>query len=72
MWSHYADQYRGFVIGFNSDHEWFKKPDAFGGPTEIIKVKYLEKRVLSLLIQHLLTRFWVRNLSIGNMKKNID
>ncbi|ENM3936739.1 DUF2971 domain-containing protein [Vibrio cholerae] len=44
MWSHYADQYRGFVIGFNSDHEWFKRPDAFGDPTEIIKVKYLEKK----------------------------
>ncbi|ASG09157.1 hypothetical protein CEQ50_16635 [Vibrio anguillarum] len=44
MWSHYADQYRGFVIGFNSDHEWFKKPDAFGEPTSIIKVKYLERK----------------------------
>jgi len=26
MWSHYADSHRGFIIGFDSEHEFFQKP----------------------------------------------
>lgn len=25
MWSHYTDGHKGFVVGFNSDHEFFKR-----------------------------------------------
>ena len=26
MWSHYADSHKGFIIGFDSEHEFFQKP----------------------------------------------
>jgi hypothetical protein len=35
MWSHYADQYRGAVIGFDADHEFF---------TGQIEMEYSEER----------------------------
>lgn len=35
MWSHYADQYKGAVIGFDAGHEFF---------TGQIEVEYLEER----------------------------
>lgn len=43
MWSHYADSHRGFVIGFDTDHQFFHRE----GPRPISsldEVVYLEKR----------------------------
>jgi hypothetical protein len=34
MWAHYADCHRGFVIGFDTDSEFFKR-GAFGGLREV-------------------------------------
>ncbi len=45
MWSHYADGHRGFVIGFDSNHEFFNAP---GGERDNIvglkKVEYSSNR----------------------------
>lgn len=35
MWSHYTDCHRGFVIGFDTDSEFFKRGGAFGGLREV-------------------------------------
>jgi hypothetical protein len=43
MWSHYADSHRGFVIEFNSNHEYFKLGTQ--------KVKYSKNRPLMIAEQ---------------------
>lgn len=40
MWSHYADEHRGCVIGFDSAHEVFQKPSS------LKEVKYVKERVV--------------------------
>ena len=43
MWAHYADQHRGFVIGFDSKHPWFEASDAFR-VNVLAKVRYANDR----------------------------
>ncbi|MGF1719669.1 DUF2971 domain-containing protein [Vibrio kyushuensis] len=40
MWSHYADSGSGFVIEFDSEHEFFHKKDPYGLVTDPIVVEY--------------------------------
>jgi hypothetical protein len=44
MWSHYAKEGKGIVLGLNDDHEFFKQPDLSGKPTRPIPVVYTDKR----------------------------
>ncbi|MGY4879319.1 DUF2971 domain-containing protein [Vreelandella aquamarina] len=44
MWSHYADEGKGLVIGFDEDHEFFKQPNLAGRSTRPIPVVYTNKR----------------------------
>lgn len=44
MWSHYADEGKGLVIGFDDEHEFFKQPSLAGTPTRPIPVVYTNKR----------------------------
>lgn len=44
MWSHYTNEGKGLVIGFNDEHEFFKQPDLSGKLTIPIPVVYTEKR----------------------------
>ena len=44
MWSHYADEGKGLVIGFDEEHEFFKQPDLAGRSTRPISVVYTRKR----------------------------
>lgn len=41
MWSHYAQNHEGFVIGFDTDHEFFSKTE---NGTGLWKVKYSFQR----------------------------
>jgi hypothetical protein len=45
MWSHYSQEHEGFVVGFNSKHEFFchrhDEPDEIG---RLCPIKYVEKR----------------------------
>ena len=41
MWAHYAQNHEGFIIGFDTDHEFFSKSD---DGTGLWKVKYSMKR----------------------------
>ncbi|KZK66797.1 hypothetical protein A1L58_05145 [Shewanella baltica] len=44
MWSHYADEGQGLVIGFDEEHEFFKQESLAGQPTRPIPVVYTNKR----------------------------
>ena len=44
MWSHYADEGHGFVIGFDDKHSFFKQRDMKGEITKPIPVTYSSKR----------------------------
>lgn len=44
MWSHYADQGRGLVIGFDDQHDFFKQPTLSGRLTKPMPVIYTNKR----------------------------
>jgi hypothetical protein len=43
MWAHYADQHRGFVLGFDSTHPWFEGSDQFR-ENVLAKVRYADDR----------------------------
>lgn len=43
MWSHYADSGQGFVIEFNTEHEFFNKRNSIGLSTTPIVVKYSDR-----------------------------
>ena len=45
MWSHYANEGKGFVLAFDDNHEFFKLPDMDGNITEPISVNYSSKRI---------------------------
>lgn len=44
MWSHYADEGKGIIIGFDDEHSFFKQPTLDGKPTRPIPVVYTNKR----------------------------
>lgn len=44
MWSHYADEGKGLVIGFDEEHVFFKQPNLAGRSTKPIPVVYTNKR----------------------------
>ena len=45
MWAHYADNSRGFLIGFDSTHEWFHGEDTDGQMSNgLYQVKYVRER----------------------------
>ncbi len=44
MWSHYADEGKGLVIGFDDEHAFFKQPNLAGRSTRPIPVVYTNKR----------------------------
>lgn len=44
MWSHYADEGKGIVIGFDDEHSFFKQPSLAGRSTRPIPVVYTNKR----------------------------
>ncbi|MGI2146922.1 DUF2971 domain-containing protein [Shewanella frigidimarina] len=44
MWSHYADEGRGFVIGFDDNHPFFRQRDMEGKITKPLPVVYSAKR----------------------------
>lgn len=44
MWSHYSDSYCGYVIAFDSEHEFFHKKDQTGTVTDPIHVEYTKNK----------------------------
>ena len=45
MWAHYAGNSRGFLIGFDTAHEWFRGEDADGQVSNgLYPVEYVRKR----------------------------
>ena len=44
MWSHYAEEGRGFIIGFDEQHDFFNMPAINGETTRPIPVIYTNKR----------------------------
>ncbi|EOA3786412.1 DUF2971 domain-containing protein [Vibrio vulnificus] len=44
MWSHYSDSYCGYVIAFDSKHEFFHKKDQTGKATDPICMEYTENK----------------------------
>jgi len=44
MWSHYADEGKGIVIGFDDEHSFFKQQNLAGRSTRPIPVVYTNKR----------------------------
>lgn len=44
MWSHYASEGKGIVIGFDDEHTFFKQPNMRGELTRPIPVVYTNKR----------------------------
>jgi hypothetical protein len=42
MWSHYADNHRGFVAGFDLDHSFFRKSADYIDPTYRVKMPFPE------------------------------
>ncbi len=49
MWSHYAESHQGFVIGFNSQHEFFKGTSN-KMITELLPVTYNQERTQTPLV----------------------
>jgi hypothetical protein len=49
MWSHYANNHQGFVVGFNSEHPFFPRSDKPYIVNSLNKVEYAEKRPVSTL-----------------------
>ncbi|NOJ02111.1 DUF2971 domain-containing protein [Vibrio kanaloae] len=45
MWSHYSDSHCGYVIAFDSEHEFFHKKDQSGAVTDPIHVEYAENKL---------------------------
>lgn len=44
MWAHYGDSHKGFVIGFDETHRWFRGPNEFGNHTQPQNVIYTSRR----------------------------
>jgi hypothetical protein len=44
MWSHYAEEGKGIVLGFDDDHEFFKQPGLDGKSTRPSSIVYTTKR----------------------------
>lgn len=44
MWAHYADNHQGFVVAFDTDHEWFKQRKD-GKKNRLQKVTYFDGMV---------------------------
>lgn len=44
MWAHYADNHRGFIVAFNTEHEWFHRRKS-GAKARLQKVSYFDGKV---------------------------
>jgi hypothetical protein len=44
MWSHYAEEGKGIIIGFDDEHSFFKQPNLAGKSTRPVPVVYTNKR----------------------------
>jgi hypothetical protein len=44
MWAHYCDSHRGFVLGLDETHGWFRGLNQFGKYTQPLNVIYTSKR----------------------------
>lgn len=47
MWSHYADNHRGFVIGFDETHEFFNPKNSQNPINSLREVNYVKPRSIS-------------------------
>jgi hypothetical protein len=45
MWAHYGDSHKGFALGFDENHAFFKAPDLLGRPTTAQNVVYTTQRI---------------------------
>lgn len=45
MWAHYGDSHKGYVLGLDENHEFFKARDMRGNPTAPKNVIYSSKRI---------------------------
>jgi hypothetical protein len=45
MWAHYGDSHKGYVLGLDENHEFFKARDMVGRPTSPKNVIYTTQRV---------------------------
>ncbi len=65
MWSHYAHNHKGYVLGFDSNHSFF----SYG----TIKIDYSETRPGSILLrQDRMQPYFIPKALIGNMSKNTE
>jgi len=46
MWAHYADSHKGFIIGFETEHPFFK-PETGKSARGLMEIKYSEKRAVA-------------------------
>ncbi len=44
MWSHYGSSHKGYVIGFDESHEWFRALNGFGKAGKLHNVIYSSRR----------------------------
>lgn len=64
MWSHYADSHRGFVIGFNEQHEWFdRRREPEDDFFRLRSIKYVSERPIHPAMIELDAEaiFWTKN-----------
>lgn len=45
MWAHYCESHKGFVLGLDDSHPWFRAEDPFGNATEPHNVIYTSRRI---------------------------
>jgi hypothetical protein len=45
MWAHYGDSHKGYVLGLDENHAFFKAPDMRGRPTSPMNVTYTTQRL---------------------------
>lgn len=51
MWSHYSNEHKGFVVGFESEHPFFSHHDEDNGEITIQEIEYSTKRAELDLIE---------------------
>lgn len=48
MWAHYADNHAGFIVAFNTEHDWFRHRKG-GSKKRLLKITYFDGKVEELL-----------------------
>ncbi|MDR6819590.1 hypothetical protein J2X76_004782 [Neorhizobium sp. 2083] len=49
MWAHYAGNHSGFIVGFNTSHEWFQRDDKGTKKSRLQKVAYVDGQLEEVL-----------------------